>query len=486
MDFYLIFIATGVSFRIANSVEWKELMKELNPEYAKNPVNAYRVSGELLDELYDSKKSEIQKIINLSSHITVITDGFTNIRQDHLVNFFLKTQGKKSIYFKTIDTEGKPQNAAAIAEDIANIIKEIGPEKVDNVVTDNCNVMQAAWEILRQEYDQLNCYGCTAHMLNLLIQDIVKSNDDFEKLCEENEIIVKYINNHHATNRLFRDNMQAEGVGQKLTLRVKSRWYSVFNSLNNTMTAKSLLIMMVNDHKQVFDNINPRAKSMDVVRLIKCENFWQRLQGNIRKIELPTKLIGRVESDDSTIEIVQQTFIELLDFYIASNDLRAQKLVLDRWNKIACTVIRAAHMLNHVQAMDSKYLPGEDVKCLEALSKQAIEFGGEIFEKQVISEIQVFHRNMRELDEIHKENYRRISSSSFWVMHGHLKFPSLYKLSDFLFGAASSAASERGWSIVGFVHSRLRNRLVNEKVDKIQFLMFNKMLQDAILDFLFD
>lgn len=42
----------------------------------------------------------------------------------------------------------------------------------------------------------------------------------------------------------------------------------------------------------------------------------------------------------------------------------------------------------------------------------------------------------------------------------------------------SSAMSERVWSIYRFVHSRLRNRLVNEKVEKLVFIYVNCAILD--------
>ena len=38
---------------------------------------------------------------------------------------------------------------------------------------------------------------------------------------------------------------------------------------------------------------------------------------------------------------------------------------------------------------------------------------------------------------------------------------------------ATSAASERNWSTFGFIHSKLRNRLHEERVEKIVYLFWN-------------
>ena len=52
----------------------------------------------------------------------------------------------------------------------------------------------------------------------------------------------------------------------------------------------------------------------------------------------------------------------------------------------------------------------------------------------------------------------------------------------------SSAASERIWSIFDFIHCKRRNRLCNERVDKLVFLYANHALgaNDNVLNDWFD
>ena len=62
---------------------------------------------------------------------------------------------------------------------------------------------------------------------------------------------------------------------------------------------------------------------------------------------------------------------------------------------------------------------------------------------------------------------------------GRQEFPCLYlcakEINEMI---CSSAASERVWSIYRFIHSRLRNRLTNEKVEKLAFIYVNCAIFD--------
>ena len=59
-----------------------------------------------------------------------------------------------------------------------------------------------------------------------------------------------------------------------------------------------------------------------------------------------------------------------------------------------------------------------------------------------------------------------------------VKFPILFKVASRLFVVpTSSAASERIWSVYEFIHTKRRNRLSTEKVDKLVSLYANAAIE---------
>ena len=64
----------------------------------------------------------------------------------------------------------------------------------------------------------------------------------------------------------------------------------------------------------------------------------------------------------------------------------------------------------------------------------------------------------------------------YWKAHGE-QWPNLQKLALQVFSfVASSAASERNFSTFGFVHTKLRNCLSQESVDKLVYIPFVQLL----------
>lgn len=257
---------------------------------------------------------------------------FTDQNRNHLVNTYVTPNTtQKSIYQKTVDTEGKPQNAEQIASDISDTIETIGREKVDKVVTDTCNTMKAAWALLEAKYPLINCYGCGAHVLNLLIKDIIKSKE-FETLIANNEKVVMFIRNHTATNHLYQELMREVGVTKQLCKAVPTRWLSTHTSMQNTHDAKVLVQKMANEHRDVFENVSSaRSKAKEVLKIIQSESFWLKLATCVEKVKLPTLMIQKLEADNSSTEMIYGVFIALYEFYVQQKDKRAQALVLSRF-----------------------------------------------------------------------------------------------------------------------------------------------------------
>lgn len=476
----------GVSFNIANSKEFKDIVSLVQKIRVHNPgveyesPSAFQISNRLLDELYVEKKNEIQSIIAKSPMAAMTSDGLTNIRHEHMLNFLIKIPNEKPIYYKTITTNGEVQDGSRVAIEMKTVMDEIGDEKIGIVITDNAPVMKSALSKLEEENPLLTSYGCACHVVNLLVKDLMKKTD-YEKLVKEAESIVSFVNNHHRVFHLFKSMMSSENVSRKLFMHVKTRWFSLFNFLQALKDSKALLKRLVQENQHELSTIAPRDKSRKIVSLIKNVNFWKQLDKVVHEIEYPSKLIGKLEANDATCEIVHECFLDLFNHYLNNQpqNQRARDLVVSRYNFIVNDHLRAAYMLNHGEVMRSmSYLPGEEFKCLQALEKEARRFGGDELAAGVIQELPKFHQRMTNLLPHEKILLQQLKSVAYWGVLGKAEFPALSKLAGQLLGPAAAAISERHWSIYRFIHTRLRNRLGGEKVDKISFLIINEELHN--------
>ena len=108
---------------------------------------------------------------------------------------------------------------------------------------------------------------------------------------------------------------------------------------------------------------------------------------------------------------------------------------------------------------------------------------------QAFQEMTEFNSKMGTLSEQHKAITFKMSAKQYWNVYGKRDFPTLFiaakTINEMI---CSSATSERIWSIYKFIHSRLRNRLSNEKVAKLVALYVNCAILDEndLNDYIFE
>lgn len=130
-------------------------------------------------------------------------------------------------------------------------------------------------------------------------------------------------------------------------------------------------------------------------------------------------------------------------------------------------------MLNPKFAADGFYVDNDKINIMtqierfvEAKSPDVVQTAIEEFTKFVTD---IFYLNIDQ-----KRIIYNMDPSVYWNVIGKTKYPALYVCAKQINSiVCTSAASERTWSIHRFIHSRLRNRLNTENVEKLVFLYIN-------------
>jgi hypothetical protein len=157
----------------------------------------------LLDKTSQNLENEMRIIVENAPVVSIVSDGWSNIRNDHLVNFVVIIPNCKPILYKAIETTEISQTGEAIYQELHKVIQEIGAEKVCSVVTDNASNMKAAWKLIKKEYPTMFANGCAAHVLNLLVKDILQISDYEETLRHAVEVS-KFVKARGALSKEFR------------------------------------------------------------------------------------------------------------------------------------------------------------------------------------------------------------------------------------------------------------------------------------------
>lgn len=258
-----IFYKTGIPFRVADSSSFIEYQKQLRPAY--KPPTARMISGSLLNEAYLNMVNNIfSKLENCNKKFSIVSDGWSNIRNESLINFVLVSPQIPPILFRTLRFEGEQHTAENIAKKFEMIIDEIGEEKISGIVTDNASNMRAAWRILEQKFPSLVYNGCSAHTINLMVKDICLL-DRFALIISKCAKITKFINNRSLILHRFMK-IQEEFKNENLidsicllSLPCETRWCSHYQCIQKVDHNK-LIIKQLSNHP-VLNKVNGQSKS---------------------------------------------------------------------------------------------------------------------------------------------------------------------------------------------------------------------------------
>lgn len=86
------------------------------------------------------------------------------------------------MFYKSINTTGIYQDTNAVTEAICEVFEEVGAANFVSFVSDNVRVLKAAHREIEIRYPHITAYGCAAHVLNLLVKDILDPHFGSEKV----------------------------------------------------------------------------------------------------------------------------------------------------------------------------------------------------------------------------------------------------------------------------------------------------------------
>ena len=142
-----------------------------------------------------------------------MSDGWTNIRGNHIVNFCIKAPDQKAFFYTSINISGIIYSSSAIAAAILQVIEKIGSQKLTSFISDNAPVMKSAWRIIEEKYPHISA-----------------------------EKIINYVKNHHIVKTKFNEKRIAAKISFSLSMPVSTRWFSYYKSMSSLQLSKYVLI----------------------------------------------------------------------------------------------------------------------------------------------------------------------------------------------------------------------------------------------------
>lgn len=149
------FYASGIPLATIENSFFIQALHKINPEY--HLPSRKVLSTNLLEKEYKQVSADINQQIKNANYVCLISDGWTNIHQESIINFMVTTP--QPFFWKALETKENSHTGEYIAEQFDIVIKEIGMSKVAAVITDNASNMKKAHSILQKNYPNMIFLG---------------------------------------------------------------------------------------------------------------------------------------------------------------------------------------------------------------------------------------------------------------------------------------------------------------------------------------
>ena len=289
-----LFFACNLPFNIADDPVFEETIQMLQPGYT--PPNRKDIGGYLLDKVHDKITTQVSAEMK-GKDVVLIQDGWSDIHNTPVIATSLQCDGK-AYFMSAIDTGTNKKTAAFCTSIAQDSMKEAADQfqcKVTGVVTDNEKKMVAMKQNLVETDPELTVYGCSAHWLNLLGQDVTPSQI-ISKVIEVN----KYFRNHHVPGALLVE--IPESV--KPQLPAETRWNSQLTCIDTYIRNRPYLLMICAKNEDVID-----SRIRNLIHNIGLFSEVKNLQKHLAPV---SSALDRLQSDSSTIADACEIWLDLI------------------------------------------------------------------------------------------------------------------------------------------------------------------------------
>jgi hypothetical protein len=449
------FFATNLAFHKSSHVEFKNMCNILHPGYV--PPNERQLANDLLDKVYLSEQNICFE--NFKNEIVCLTlDGWSNVNNNSIICACIIKKNGFVALVDTIDTSGHAHTSQYLQDLTLKICHETEIKngcKIRSLVTDNAsNMTKMRKNVEEMDRSNIICYGCSAHIMNLLAHDLGK---DFGPIQKQIVSISKYFRNHHLQKFWY-----TEAGGSSLILLIEVRWNSMCGTIKAYLKNWSILMKVCDEHRNEIDaEIIKLVQNLDLKR--NCEDLLAIYQPIATALDL-------MQSDTCKIADSVVVWKHLENDFEPILNTEQKKIFVHRYKMALKACHYAAFLISPTKIyIEEKLTEEEKIIGMSYIEEEfPIIFLSVYF--KFLSKIQPFTGAI-----MREEVIKTLTDFDWWKSFISMN-PTIIndvceeKIHQLLTAVASSAGVERMFLSFGQVHSDLRNKFGVEKAAKLTFL----------------
>jgi hypothetical protein len=171
--------------------------------------------------------------------------------------------------------------------------------KVGSFVTDNAANVEKMRKELTHDVHVIQ-YGCSAHLLNLLAQDI-----NVPVVTANILKVIKYFRNKHLPSALYKQKQ-----GKKLIMPLEVRWNTMNDAAKLFLDNRGILVQLCQDHRDIID--------ADISKIVNDMNIVTNAGDLMASLNPIAIALDRIQRDNTTISVAVEVWKKL------EEDLRGQ------------------------------------------------------------------------------------------------------------------------------------------------------------------
>jgi hypothetical protein len=436
-----LFYACNLPFSLVEHPQFIKVVQLLRPGY--KPPSRKQIGGTLLDTVHDQVTEDMKAILN-GKTATLVEDGLSNVHNEPIIASCLQVEGK-SFFLHSYDTGSMTKSAENCKVKCQETIKHAKQKyncTVRTIVTDNAKNMEKMRDNLKAEDNDLVVYGCSAHWLNLLGQDITP-----DSLIKHIVEIQKYSRNHHKPLSWLSD---CPG-SMKPQLPCDTRWKSQLMCIDSFIHNRPHFMKIVQDHEGELESA--------IIRKIMDYNLFKNARDLAEQLRPISHAIDICQGDSATLADACNVWINLKNNTLLEPH---KKHVSARFHKAVLPEHLVAYTL-HPKYQGELLTPDQ----LEIVNKWVISKDPNF----IATLISYQAKSMPFPVSYFSDAAVQVPPLTWWK-----GLKPLGVSADFIDMAlqlmdapASSASIERIFSNFSYIHTNIRNRLGVEKASKLVF-----------------
>jgi hypothetical protein len=262
------FVTANVPFRAAENPHLQRMFDVAKSSGFRVPSRRL-LSGAILDRVSldcNDMNEDSFKAALASSGCTVASDGWSTRTSINFINFMLVSAGKEAFHSCLFD--GAYKKAVNIAEATAAVIDNVGADNVVQVTMDGA--ARHSFKFLRTKYPKVFFTWCSAHVLDLFLEDIGRDGFIANKLSECDKLIALFMN-HQALLDALRLR-----CGKGLIRHAVTRFATYYLCMDRIIQCREVLLgLLASSEFQSFSSSQPPAARM-------ASNQIRELVGNVQ------------------------------------------------------------------------------------------------------------------------------------------------------------------------------------------------------------